>query len=108
MEPHETNANIMQWQPKMILLTQVGSPDWDNGEDSICSVNPSLITMAIRGRSAYAKRPPTPAAEFHPDQVCTGVYVTQGTISVRESPQEVARLRDLALGHELPKPKAVA
>ena len=95
----------MMWQPELLKLTQIGNPDWFDGEPTACYVTPQSITRISRSVAAFPMREdPT---KRHADIQCTEVFYCHGTLHVTESPEEVARLRDKALGHELPKPKAV-
>ena len=111
MGPNEANVNQMQWRPKLIALTAIGNPGVDEGRATICYLHPDVIKLVVRGLSSWNRglgddgkpqEPPT-----HPQVECTVVWFDGGAVPVIEMPEEIARRRDEALGHERPKPKAV-
>lgn len=88
---------IKYWSPKLIELTQIGSPDFANGETTACFVNPHNIVFINYGVSSFYKSG-TKDQERHPTVECTTIWLSTGAhISVVEKPDEVARRRDRAL-----------
>ncbi len=96
----DMNVQNMVWRPTLVKLTQIGSPEWNNGETTTCYVEPSSITHIQRGGGAVG----TKANEMDKKE-CTFVCMCHGTLLVTETPEEVARLRDAAFGYNPPKPK---
>mgnify|MGYP001569832499 CR=1 FL=1 len=91
------------WTPKLIELTQIGCPDFANGETTKCFVDVRLIGFICASIGAFNKRNPETPGDKHPDQQCTTIWLTGGGPShclVLETPEEVALRRDRAL--ELP------
>lgn len=107
---HDMNVTQMYWQPPLLRLTYVGHPEVDDGGPTVCFVAPQLISGIVRQTLSFGKvaghTPPEPQ-EQHPIITVTGVALTTGQVYyITESPDEVATLRDRALGHEPPKPSA--
>lgn len=101
--PAEFNTQVMQWQPKLIQLTQLANPDWWDGKPTVAFVDPRLICSIVCTKGGYAKKglPADAPLGYHTEVDCTMVRICGSSeIAVLESPEEVARLRDLALGHE--------
>lgn len=109
---HDMTVSQMHWQPALIRLTQIANPDCDEGKATPCFVNPQHITQISRGVTSFTKTingvvPPEGMREYHPAQACTFVVISAGLgLQVVESPEQVALMRDRALGHEV-KPKKV-
>ena len=101
----DVSATQMVWRPKFIKLTQIGNPDFRNGEQTPCYIDPGVITAIFMVPAAFTKR--NKPEERHPDVDCTAVFYCHGTLHVLESPDEVARLREAAYGDEPAKLKAV-
>lgn len=97
-------ATQMQWQPKLIKLTQVGIPSIDEGQPTAVFINPQHITMICRSRVTYQ----VPGEEEKHQTLGTYINMVHATAHVQESPEVVAMLRDKALGFEAEGPKAVA
>lgn len=92
------NAEMMMWRPKLIRLTQIANPDHDGGQTTPCYAHPECIETIQRHRAAFGKS--GLSGEFHEYQDVTIVAMHGAkTLFVTESPDEVARLRDQALGH---------
>ena len=93
------------WTPPLIELTQIGCPDFADGQPTKCFVDARTIGLACFSVGSFHKRNPEipGAVEKHPDQQCTTVWLNGGGPShclVLETPEEVALRRDRAL--ELP------
>jgi hypothetical protein len=100
----------MLWRAPLLRLTQIPVPDLDEGQPTVVFVDPQQIGAVRRLNSGYAKKLEAgPAArEFHPMIACTEVHCCHYTLLVVEMPEEVAMLRDRALGHEPPRPRSIA
>ena len=93
----------------MIRLTLIGNPEVDGGGPTTCFVEASAISSIRRTVGGYAKSQSygkTPL-EFHELVACTELHCCHYTLFVTESPEDVALLRDKAMGISPPKPKAV-
>lgn len=99
------NITQMLWKPKLIRLTQIGNPDVDEGKPTPCFLDPATVTSIVACVAAFATR--QDQTKRHPDVYCTAVFYCHGTLHVLETPEQVAVLRDRALGHEPEKLKAV-
>lgn len=105
------DLTTMHWTPRLIALTAIGNPDIDGGKPQPCYIDPYSIKLITRGFTSWSKRiedsgqKPEPPA--HPQVECTVIWGQNGSLPVIESPAEVARLHDIAVGHEPPKPRAV-
>lgn len=95
----------MMWQPALLRLTQIGNPDVEGGAPTPCYLTPQSITRISKAVAAFQMR--EDSTKRHPDVACTEVFYCHGALHVLESPEEVAMMRDRALGHEPPKPKSV-
>lgn len=108
MSGERVDITNMMWQPKLIRLTLIANPDIDGGEPTPTFVNPQQISGIRRTASCYAKvssyGKPADQVEYHPRIACTEVHCCHFTVLVTETPDEVAKLRDEAFGHEPPKP----
>lgn len=105
MKDHDVTVNQMTWQPALLKLTYAAHPDVDNGAPTPCYIAPQWIVGI--GRQAMRFCRVDDPKESHPAQTCTAVVISSYQIYyVTESPEEVARLRDVALGH-VAKLKAV-
>ena len=102
-DPTEVNTQVMNWKPKLIRLTMIGNPDWDGGKPQVCFLDPAVIVSLSEGFGAFSTRDDPP--KRHPDVRCTAVFFCHGTLHVLESAEEVARLRDEALGFKASNPK---
>ena len=98
-EQMDLTATQMVWRPKLIRLTQIGNPDFNNGESQSCFIDPGVITAVYRAPAAFSKR--DKPEERHPSVECTAVFYCHGTLHVLESPEEVALLREQAYGHKV-------
>ena len=90
------------WTPKLVELTQIGCPDFANGEPTKCFVDARTIGFICRAVGAFNKRHPEVRGvnESHPDQQCTTVWLNGGGPThclVLETPEEVTLRRDRAL-----------
>lgn len=110
---HDFTAVQMHWQPPLIKLTQLPNPDHDNGEPTSCYISPQQIILISRGVTSFSKKNqdgsvPFEKREFYPAQESTFVVIGHSlSLQVLETPEMVAMLRDKALGHQPPAPKAV-
>ena len=86
------------WKPKLIRLTQIGNPDYNDGLPTICFLDPATITSISVAVAAFNMR--ADPAKRHPDVSCTAVFFCHGTLHVTESPEQVAAMRDSALGYK--------
>lgn len=106
MNKSKMDLEYRYWTPKLVELTQIGSPDIADGSPTKCFVDARTIGFICHSVGAFNKRnPETPGVvvERHPDQPCTTVWLNGGGPThclVLESPEEVALRRDRAL--ELP------
>lgn len=105
MSGQQLDVTSMMWQPALLRLTMIGNPDVEGGKPTPCFLTPQSITMIRRAIAAFPRR--DDPAQRHPDAPCTEVFFCHGAVHVLESAEEVAMLRDRALGHEPPKPKRI-
>ena len=106
---HDMSVTQMYWQPPLMALTYVAHPDVDDGWPTKCFVAPQLISGIGRQSLAFSKTDPQLKGEWH--KVCTATAVTlttNGVYYVKETPEEVAMMRDKALGFEPPTKKPPA
>lgn len=104
--PSEFNSRVMQWSPRLILLTSVPNPDWHEGKFMPVYVDPRMIISIVCVKAGFAKADLSPNGqqEFHPRVDCTVLRLYGAPeMLVIESADEVAQLRDEALGYEAPK-----
>ena len=100
---------VSYYKPPLMRLTLIGAADVEGGEPTPAFVDPLAISSIRRTKAAYSvadSRTGGGKVEYHPSAECTEVNCCHFTLLVVESPGQVAMLRDRALGHELPKPKA--
>ena len=98
MKPEDFNVTQMQWRPELLKLTQVGRPEVNNGEPVALYVDPTAI-QKITIEEVYFN---LPDGSKGPAVVCTSVFCCHFHCAVLESPEQVALMRDRALGY---KPK---
>lgn len=102
--PMDLTSTVMYWKPKLLRLTHVGLADIDGGRETPCYVRPDEITMIRRMHVAD----PSVAADKRTDIIGTVVWLHGSAyVHVTESVEQVALMRDKALGHEPERPKAV-
>jgi hypothetical protein len=108
MADHEMNVRNMTWRPRLVRLTCIANPDVDEGRPTPTYCDPQDISTIRRTTGGYmtASSYGKPREEqcFHALVACTEVHCGHTILFVEESPEEVARLRDKAFGHEPPKP----
>lgn len=92
------NVTNMLWQPAMLALTYAAHPEIDGGIPTQCFVCPDNIAYLYRSKVKHAPiEAPDGPATF---AACTiVVFKIGGHIAVEENPQEIALMRDRALGH---------
>ena len=98
MNEHDMSVTNMLWQPAMLALTAIAHPEIDSGVPTQCFVSPDNIAYMYRAKvkNVQIERPDDPPTF----SLCTiVVFKVGGHISVEESPQAIAVLRDRALGH---------
>lgn len=99
MQGHDMTVSQMYWQPPLLKLTYVPNPEVDDGQPTTCFVCPQSITAIGRQKTQFFKV--EEAGARHPPVTCTAVIVSASMVFyVTESPEEIARLRDKAMGHE--------
>ena len=99
MKDHDVTVNQMQWQPALLKLTYTPHPDVDDGEPTPCYVCPQWITGISRQAMKFGKV--DAPSESYPAKTCTAVVISSSIIYyVIETPEQVALMRDRALGHE--------
>lgn len=98
MNDHDMNVTNMLWQPAMLPLTSIGHPEIDDGKPTQCFISPDNIAYMYRSKVKHA--PIESADDLHTFSNCTiVVFRVGGHLSVVETPQAIAVLRDRALGH---------
>lgn len=103
---HDFTAVQMYWQPALIKLTQLPNPEHDGGKPTPCYVAAQQITLISRGLTSFSKtrngHVTDPALrEYFPAQEATFVVINSSVaLQVLETPEQVALLRDRALGHK--------
>lgn len=80
----------MLWRPAMVRLTLVQNPSVDDGKETACYVDPSAIGGVWR--AALECKDGTLVS-------CTRVHCCHYEVVVTEMPEQVAMLRDRALGY---------
>lgn len=98
-------ATQMYWQPSLIRLTQMPDPEMDEGRPTVCYISPDKILAIHRIRTAFSKagqNGPQEYREYHPHVVCTCVVTGYYNLMVTELPEQIAILRDQAMGHSKP------
>lgn len=95
----------MHWKPRLLRLTQIGNPDVDDGHPTSCYIDAQAITRISRVVAAFSMR--ADPQKRHPDVLCTEVFYCHGAVHVLETPEQIALMRDRALGHESGKPKSL-
>lgn len=96
---HDVTVNQMQWQPALLKLTYVGHPEVDGGEPTPCYICPQWITSINRQRMKFSSI--ADKDKTYEIDSCTAVVISAYQILyVTETPEQVALLRDRALGHE--------
>lgn len=92
-------TNVM-WRPVLIRLTQIGNPDVDGGEPTAMYLDPATITRVSRVAGGFRTVESVGAEKtlWHPLVSCTEVVASGLGCFVIESPEEVARLREVAYG----------
>ena len=90
---HHINTTQMLWKPQLLRLTQVPHPKLDGEVPTACFIDPSMILMIRRTLVTFPEKP----ERF---DVCTLVITGVGSsyLHVMESPEQVATMRDRALG----------
>ena len=96
MEPMNMNAQMMMWRPALIKLTQIGRPEVNNGEPVSLYVDPSAIQRITIEQTVFNLVDGTKSEPV----VCTSVFCCHFHCAVLESPEQVALMRDQALGHQ--------
>ena len=99
MPDHDVTVTQMTWQPALLKLTFAPHPDVDGGEPTPCYVAPQWIIGIGRQALTFGKVGVT--GESHPAVTCTAVVISPSmAYYVTETPEQVALMRDRALGHE--------
>lgn len=106
MNSQQMDVTNMMWRSALLRLTQIGNPDVNGGQPTVCYLDPQAITRISVVVAAFSLR--ANPEKRHPDVPCTEIFYCHGTLHVLESPEEVARMRDRALGHEPPKLKSMS
>jgi len=99
----DIDVRNMVWRPGLIRLTQIASPEIDDGKPTTLYIDPGSIVTIRRSHGAFNK---AGTSESYPRISCTEVFFCHGGLLVEESPETVALLRDKAFG-QAPKPTAV-
>ena len=94
----------MVWRPSLVRLTLMPRPEVDDGAKTAAFVDPAVIGAIWR---TNVPRDNPDGGKPVPGDTYTLVHCCHYTIMVCESPEEVARLRDRAHGHEQ-KPRSVS
>jgi len=97
-----SDASVFHWRPQFIHLTLLPQPGILEEGSTSCFVDPGQIISIRRAWIKYKEQ-----TELNRAGTAVVIY-GGGELHVEESPEEVARRRDNALGHEPPKPKAVS
>ena len=87
----------MIWRPALLKLTSMPHPDVDNGATAALFVDPAAISQIRRVLVIQKKAPEF--VEPHPGQMGTELHCCHYIVHVMESCEQVALLRDKALGH---------
>lgn len=93
-------ATQMVWQPPLVKLTAAPHQDIDGGKPQSCYVNPQLIAVIQRMAIQHHKFKEGNKKKWPPVNV-TAVQTGALIMYVKETPDQVAKLRDEALGHKL-------
>lgn len=96
MGPMDVNSQVMQWRPALIRLNLIPRPDVDDGQPTTTYVDPAAISAIWRTNVAKDK----PGGGTESAGCYTLIHCHYYNIMVVETPEQVARLRDKALGHE--------
>ena len=97
MKDHDFTAVQMYWKPALLKLTQAGHVGCDGGVDTVCFIDPQLISSINRQglKMGFTGEPQSDIGSV------TAVAISSVQILyVRETPEDVAAARDKALGHE--------
>lgn len=88
--PNDTSALVTHSTPALIRLSYAGHPDVPDSEGGACYCDPRMITVIQRVRIEHNLADGTKSPGL-----CTGISLYGGiTLFVKESPEEVARLRE--------------
>lgn len=97
MNDQRIDVTNMMWQPEMIRLTQIGNPEIDNGKSQPMYIDPSTIKCVRSTMGAFRK---AGTDQWHESVPCTEVNCCHFVAMVVESPEQVAMLRNAALGYQ--------
>lgn len=98
--PMDINSQVMQWRPRLIKLTMIANPEWNNGAPMPCYVDPQEIKQIVAVACSFSITG-APTGSFYPRVNCTEVRCFNlPNLPVLETVEEVARLRDEALGYK--------
>lgn len=93
---HDMTVSQMQWKPRLVALTQIAHPDIAGGVGTRCFLNPASIAYIYRF-FIEQKRKETKESLWTEGTVI--VMEIGGHITVEESPETVAAMRDRSLGY---------
>jgi hypothetical protein len=96
-------ATQMIWQPPLIKLTLMPHKDVDKGKPSACYINPQYITVIQRMAIQHHKLNSDNKKKW-PPVACTAIQTGALILYVKETTEQVAKLRDEALGHKIVPP----
>lgn len=94
MTEHCQEVNIQK--PRMIRLTQIGNPEMKEGVPTDLYINPLCINMISEAMGSFTSVNTGQAQTRRP---CTQVMCCHFHALVKETPEEVARLREEAVGN---------
>jgi hypothetical protein len=93
MSQQSVDVTNMTWRPALVALTLMPNPNVDNGVATRAFVDPSAISAVWRAQVKVEN-------EAQVDQqTYTIVHCCHYHVVVVETPEQVALLRDRALGH---------
>ena len=106
MSPIDQNVLVMR--SRLMRVTHIPNPGVDDGVETPAFINPEHIILIMRGTARFGNTEDPESFKACPPQAGTLVMLSPtGHIYVSESPEEVAHLRDRALGHVPDKPRAL-
>ncbi len=83
-------------QHRMIKLTQIGNPEMKDGHQTDLFINPACINMINEAMGSFTS---TETGKAQTRRPCTQVVCCHFHALVVETPAQVAKLRDEAMGH---------
>lgn len=91
----DMNVRQMAWQPELIEVTQMPTPDVNDGQPSKAFIDPSRIFQINRIKAKWADGP---------EMEVTQINFTGGYIHCMETVEQIANMRNAALGYKKKAP----